>query len=281
MNKIGLVAGGGEYPVVFASEAAAKGCAVHTVALEGSADKRLERLSASIKYFKLGQLSAPIKSLREAGVVKAVMAGLVRHGSIFSVLSADLRAAAFLARLPDFRAESILGAIVKEFAKDGIEIISSATFLEHLLPAPGLLGRVKPDKLQEKSIDFGRKIAKKLAEADVGLTVVVCDRMVVALEALEGTDACIVRSGDLYRAAVAGEKINTGKSSGLVVVKVARPRQDFRFDLPVIGVRTIESMARAGAKTLAIEAGSTLILSRPEVVAKADSEGISITAFPA
>lgn len=281
MNKIGLIAGGGEYPVVFAREAAAKGCAVHTVALEGAADSRLEALSASIKYFKLGQLSAPIKALRDAGVEKAVMTGLVRHGSIFSVLSADLRAAAFLARLPDFRAESILGAIVKEFAKDGIEIISSATFLEHLLPKPGLLGRVRPGKLQEKSIEFGQRIARQLAAADVGLTAVVCDRMIVALEALEGTDQCILRSGELYRAAVAGQKVDQSKTSGLVVVKAARPRQDFRFDLPVIGVRTIESMARAGAKTLAIEAGSTLMLSRQELLSKADSEGISVTAFTA
>ena len=279
MNKIGLIAGAGEYPVVFAQEAVRNGCAVHAVALEGRADPRLERLCASVKYFKLGQLSAPIKSLREAGVDKAVMAGLVKHGSVFSVLSMDLRAAAFLARLPDFRAESILGAIVAEFAKDGIEIISSATFLERLLPKPGVLGKHKPNKQQEKSIEFGIKIARKLAEADVGLTTVVCDRLVVALEALEGTDACIVRSGELYRAAVAGKTVSTDKTSGLVVVKAARPRQDLRYDLPVIGMKTLESMLKAGSKTLAIESGKTIIIGQQEVLSRADSEGVSITAF--
>ena len=279
MNKIGLVAGGGEYPVVFAQEAVRNGCAVHAVALEGRADPRLEQICASVKYFKLGQLSAPITALREAGVEKAVMAGLVKHGSVFSVFSMDLRAAALLARLPDFRAESILGAIVAEFAKDGIEIISSATFLERLLPPPGILGKCKPTKEQEKSIEFGIKIAKKLAEADIGLTTVVCDRMVVALEALEGTDACIVRAGELYRAAVAGKTVAAGKTSGLVVVKAARPRQDFRYDLPVIGMKTLESMLAAGAKTLAIESGKTIIIGQQELLACADSEGVCVTAF--
>ncbi|HOX23436.1 MAG TPA: UDP-2,3-diacylglucosamine diphosphatase LpxI [Elusimicrobiales bacterium] len=279
MAKIGLIAGAGEYPVVFAQEAARNGCQVYTVGLEGHTDARLEKLSASIKYFKLGQISAPIKFLRDSGVERAVMAGLVRHGSIFALLSMDLRAAALLARLPDFRAESVLGTVVEEFAKDGIEIISSATFLEQLLPRPGVLGRHKPDSLQQKSIDFGVKMARKLAEADIGLTAVVCDRMVVALEAMEGTDACIIRGGELYRSAVEGKTVDSSKTSGLVVVKAARPRQDFRYDLPVIGMKTLDSMLTAGSKTLAVEAGKTILLSKDELLARADAEGISITAF--
>jgi hypothetical protein len=273
-EKIGLIAGAGKFPMLFAREASRRGYEVYIAGLTGVTAPELERDAKVMEYFRLGQLSSPIDFFLKNGVRRVAMAGLVRHSSIFGGVMPDLRAAKVLARIQDMRAETIFRAVADEFSRDGIEMASSAMFLDHLLAKPGLIAGKNPDKIAQSNMALGWKIAKALASMDVGLTVVVADMSVVALEAMEGTDACILRAGEIYKNALAGG-LKKGKS-GLVVVKVAREKQDFRFDLPVIGKGTVESMAKAGAALLAIESGSTLIIDREEVSALADKHGITL-----
>ncbi|MBU2572998.1 MAG: UDP-2,3-diacylglucosamine diphosphatase LpxI [Elusimicrobia bacterium] len=277
-KKIGLIAGGGDFPLMFAKEAKNLGYGVFTVGFTGITSREIERYSESTAYFKLGQVSAPIDFFKRAGVTKALMAGKARHVSIFGGITADLRAARILLALKDKKAGSILGALVEELNKDGIEIINSTTFLERLLPAPGLLAGAKPDKNTLKSIEVGWKAAKALADLDIGLTVVVRDRAVIAVEAMEGTDECIKRAGEILRGrGVSG----SGPLADLAVVKVARSRQDMRFDLPVVGLNTLESMKEARAGTLAIEAKKTLIIEKDLFLAKARDYGVTVLALDA
>ncbi len=278
-NKIGLIAGAGKFPVFFAIEASRHGYEVYVAGIIGVTPQELELNAKSMEYFRLGQISAAIDFFVKNGVKRVALAGLVRHSSIFGGIMPDFRAAKILARIPDMRAETIFHALSEEFSRDGLEMASSAMFLEHLLAKPGLLAGKNPDSITQSNIALGWKIAKELARMDVGLTVVVADMSVVALEAMEGTDVCILRAGEIYRAALSGG-LKKGKS-GLVVVKVARALQDFRFDLPVIGKGTVESMITAGVSLLAIEAGKTLIIDQQEVSALAEKHGISLIALNA
>ncbi len=270
-KKIGLIAGAGLYPLSFAEEASKMGYKVYVVSFKGITNSGIEDISEKVKYFNLGQISAPIKFFRENGVKKVVMAGNVPHISIFGNLYPDLRAAKILFRLKSKRANAILNAISDELRKDDIELVNSATFLENLLPKPGLLTSRKPSKKQVADIEFGWKIAKQIAEMDIGLTVVVKEKTIISVEALEGTDECIKRAGQIF-------KRNSQNPENLVVVKVARPRQDMRFDLPVVGAKTIESMISANATLLAIEAYKTLILEKPKFLKKANENRISVLA---
>ncbi|OGS07477.1 MAG: hypothetical protein A2270_09430 [Elusimicrobia bacterium RIFOXYA12_FULL_51_18] len=272
-KKIGLISGGGAFPLMFAKEARNLGYSVFVVGLNGITPKEIERYAAATAYFKLGQISGPIDFLKKAGVNRVLMAGKVAHVSIFGGIMPDLRAAKLLLTLKDRKANSLLGALGAELHKDGIELINSATFLEHLLPAPGLMAGSKPGKNAMRNIEFGWKAAKTLAGLDIGLTVVLRDMLVIAVEAMEGTDACIKRAGAVLRAggAAAGQRL-----SDMAVVKVARPSQDMRFDLPVIGVQTLESMREAGAAILAVEAGKTLILEKDAFLAKAAELDITV-----
>jgi DUF1009 family protein len=275
-KKIGLIAGGGAFPLLFAREAKNLGYAVFVIGLKGITPEEIERYAAATEYFKLGGISAPIDFLKKAGVDKVLMAGKVPHVSIFGGIMPDLRAAKLLLTLKDRKANSLLGALADELKKDGIELVNSATFLEHLMPAPGILSGRRPDKDAMQNIEFGWKAAKTLAGLDIGLTVVLKDRVVIAAEAQEGTDECIKRAGAVLRAggAEAGKKL-----PGLAVVKVARPDQDMRFDLPVVGSTTLESMREAGAAILAIEAEKTLILDKEDFLAKAADYGITVAAM--
>jgi len=275
-KKIGLIAGGGDFPLLFAKEAKNLGCGVFTVGFTGITSKEIERYSESTAYFRLGQISAPIDFFKRAGVTKALMAGKAQHVSIFGGIMPDLRAARILLGLKDKKAGSILGALVEELNKDGIEIISSTTFLERLLPAPGLLAGPKPDKGAMKNIEIGWKAAKSVANLDIGLTVVVRDGAVIAVEAMEGTDECIKRAGAVLRKnGVPGKKI----FHDMAVVKVARPMQDMRFDLPVAGLNTLESMKEALAGIIAVEAKKTLIIEKDLFLAKAREYGITVIAL--
>ncbi|OGR43516.1 MAG: hypothetical protein A2X28_00495 [Elusimicrobia bacterium GWA2_56_46] len=277
-KKIGLIAGGGDFPLMFAKEAKNLGYSVFVAGLKGITPKEIEQYAAAVDYFRLGQISAPIDFFKKAGVDKALMAGKVPHVSIFGGIMPDLRAARLLFTLKDRKANSLLGALAGELGNDGIELVNSATFLEHLLPAPGLLAGPKPGKDAVKNIEFGWKAAKAIADLDIGLTVVVRDMVVIAVEAMEGTDECVKRAGAVLR----GGGIDTGKLlPGMAVVKVARSGQDMRFDLPVVGVTTLESMREAGAAILAIEAGKTLILDKELFLAKAGELGITVTALAA
>jgi hypothetical protein len=274
-ERIGLIAGAGSFPLLFAREARDRGCEVFTAGLTGMTSPEAEKLSKELVYFRLGQLSAPIEFFKKNGVSRVLMAGKIEHVSIFGGFLPDLRAAKLLLTLKDRRPTSIFAAIAGELARDGIEVINSATFLESSLPKPGPLTEKKPHKDRESSIAAGWKAARTVADLDIGLTVVSRGGAIGAVEGMEGTDECIKRAGDIFARLLPGEK----PPKDMVVVKVARPGQDMRFDLPVVGSSTLEAMAAAGADTLALEAGTTLVLEMDKFLARAAELGIAVTAI--
>jgi DUF1009 family protein len=268
VEKVGLIAGSGRFPILFAEEARRMNVEVVALGIKGVTDESLERLVGSVQYFKLGQIDKPIQALKSAGVAKAVMAGKVQHASLFGGVLPDLRAAKLLARLSDKRTDTILKAVADEFAKDGIELLSSATYLSHLLVPEGPLTARKPDAAEVSDMKLGWQAAKAVAGFDIGQTVVVSGGAVVAVEGMEGTDACVLRARDIARA--------RGSKPRLCVVKVAKPKQDLRFDLPVIGLDTLGVFKDAGVSALALEAGSTLVFDREEFVRGADAQKLAI-----
>lgn len=271
-EKLGIIAGEGKFPINIAKEAYQKGVEVYVICAKNNAsEKDFTPYAKKTTTIKLGQMSSAIKFFKENAVSKAVMAGRVQHVNIFSVMP-DLRTAKVLAKIKDMRAETILGAAVAEFKKEGIEFISSSSFMEKCLAQKGVLTKRAPSQEENGSIELGLKISKTMAGLDVGLTCVLCDRAVLALEAMEGTDNCIKRAGEIYASAP------IGKGGSIVVVKVARPKQDDRYDLPVIGKGTIRAMIQAKAQVLAIEAEKTIVLDIEEVIALADKNNICIIA---
>lgn len=271
-NKIGLIAGEGKMPVYIAQKATAQGYEVYVAGAKGNAkEEDFKNCARVFQSFRLGQLGAGIRFFKEHGVTRVVMAGRVQHTSIFSNLMPDLRGAKFLASLKNMQTKNILSRVMDEFKKDGIEFEHSALFLEDFMPQKGLLSARKLTEEEEKTVSFGYKIAKAIAALDIGLTCVVSQNAVIAVEGMEGTDRCILRAGELY-------KNSAEKKSAVAVVKVARPDQDSRFDLPVIGKGTLESLHRAGFEVLAFEAGKTLVLDLEEVIRLADKYHISLLA---
>lgn len=271
-NKIGLIAGEGKMPVYIAQKATAQGYEVYVAGAKGNAkEEDFKNCARVFQSFRLGQLGAGIRFFQEHGVTRVIMAGRVQHTSIFSNLMPDLRGAKFLASLKNMQTKNILSRVMDEFKKDGIEFEHSALFLEDFMPQKGLLSARKLTEEEEKTVSFGYKIAKAIAALDIGLTCVVSQNAVIAVEGMEGTDRCILRAGELY-------KNSAEKKSAVAVVKVARPDQDSRFDLPVIGKGTVESLHRAGFEVLAFEAGKTLVLDLEEVIRLADKYHISLLA---
>ncbi|MDD2805085.1 MAG: UDP-2,3-diacylglucosamine diphosphatase LpxI [Elusimicrobiales bacterium] len=265
-EKIGLIAGGGSFPLLFAAEAKKAGREVFVVGLNDITPKEIEQYAAKTEWFRLGNVGGPIDFLRNNGVRQALMVGNIPHVNIFGGILPDLRCAKLLFKLRDKKANAIFAAVAEELASDGIEIASSATLLEHLLVKPGVLAGKHLDSDTIKTAAYGWRAAKALAALDIGLTVVLRDQVVVAAEGIEGTDECIKRGGALTRA----------KGGALTVVKVARPGQDMRFDLPVAGALTLKVMAEAGATTLVLEAGKTLILGMEEFLAAAKETGVTV-----
>jgi len=263
-DSIGLIAGNGLFPILFAQEARRRGTRVVAVALKEEADPQLKDCVDSMTWLSLGQLGKTIEYLKEHGVHKAVMAGQVRHTQLFRGIRPDFRAVKLLARVANKKAGSLLGAVTQEFEDAGIQFLSSATYLEHWLAAAGTLTRRQPSSEEKEDIDFGFSLAREIARHDIGQTVVIKDRSVIAVEAMEGTDACILRAGE-----IAGP--------GCVVVKAARPSQDLRFDIPVVGERTVESLKKARATVIAVEAGKTLLLNKDRLVELADAAEITLT----
>ncbi len=245
---------------------------VVALGIPGVTDEALARLVDTLTWFKLGQIDAPIKALKEKGVRKVVMAGKVQHVSLFGGVMPDWRAAKVLMGLKDKRTDTILRAVADEFSKDGLEFVSSALYLEHLLAPNGALTKRAFTKEQNADAAFGWRAAKAVAGFDIGQTVVAQNGAIVAVEGMEGTDACVARAADLAR--------TQGREPALVVVKVAKPRQDFRFDLPVVGLDSLVAFKKAGVKALAFEAGSTLIFDRDRFAAEADSIGLAVAGFP-
>lgn len=272
MSRIGIIAGEGKMPVYIASKAKEKGYEVFVAGVKGNTNAvDYQDVAVKFQQLRLGQLGACIKFFSENDVKQVVMAGRVQHTSIFSNLMPDLRGAKFLATLKNMQTKNILSSVINEFQKDGIHFTNSALFLEDFMPAKGVLTKNAPTEEDEKSIAFGYKIAKAIAQLDIGLTCVVSQSAVIAVEGMEGTDNCILRAGELY-------KKSAEKKSRIAVVKVARPNQDERFDLPVIGKGTLESMKKADIRVLAIEAGKTLVLDLEEVIELANKLDIIITA---
>ncbi|MDE2512014.1 MAG: UDP-2,3-diacylglucosamine diphosphatase LpxI, partial [Elusimicrobia bacterium] len=227
-EPLGLVAGSGRFPLLVAEEAKRRGVPIVALGIPGVTDPALEAVAGGLTWFKLGQIDAPIKALKDAGVRKVVMAGKVQHVSLFGGVMPDWRAAKVLLGLKDKRTDTVLKAVVDEFAKDGLEFISSAIYLEHLLAPNGPLTKRVLTKDQISDVSLGWRAAKAVAGFDIGQTVVVQGGAIVAVEGMEGTDACVKRAAELAR--------SQGREPALVVVKVAKPRQDFRLDLPVVGL---------------------------------------------
>ena len=271
-EKLGIIAGEGKMPVYIARQAAQKGVEVVVAGLKGNAQEQDFRgVAAVYKEMRLGQMGAGLKFFKQHGVSRVLMAGRVQHTSVFSNLMPDLRGAKFLASLKSMQTKHILSRVIEEFKKEGLEFVSSALYLEHFMPPKGVLSKRQPSAEEEKTVQYGFKIAKAIAALDIGLTCVVGQNAVIAVEGMEGTDACIARAGELY-------KKSAQKQNCVAVVKVARPNQDDRFDLPVVGKGTMQSLIEAGFKVLAFEAEKTLVLDLEEVVALADKNNICLMA---
>ena len=235
------------------------------VAIREETDKRIEEIAEKVIWVGIGQLGKMIKFFKNEGVEKAIMAGQVKHVQIFSGAFPDLRMAKMLWNLPKRNTDSLIGGIADELAKEGIELIDSTYFIKDQLAQEGVLSKRKPDKNEAGNIEYGLKVANEIARLDLGQTIVVRAKACVAIEAMEGTDATIKRAGELAN----------GK---LTVVKVAKPNQDMRFDVPVVGVPTIKTMIEAGATCLCLTAGKTLIFDREEMLKLANDKKISVVA---
>jgi UDP-2,3-diacylglucosamine hydrolase len=274
--KLGLIAGNGRFPFLLLDAARARGLEVVVAAIKEETDPEMdERACAgiSVHWLSLGELSRLIETFQQAGVTRAVMAGQVKHKQIFSSIRPDWRLAKLLLNLRSRNTDMLLGAVAKVLGDEGIELISSTAYLEPMLAKAGVLTRRAPNSAEEQDIAYGRSVALGIAGYDIGQTVVVAGLACVAVEAMEGTDAAIVRAGELMQT-MDGDASTLERS--LTVVKTAKPKQDLRFDVPVIGLATIEAMERAKATCLAVEAGRTLIFDLERVCAMADGCGISI-----
>jgi DUF1009 family protein len=266
MNKIGLIAGNGTFPIAFARAAKEKGMQVVAVAHEGETLPELANLVDVIFWVKVGQLGKIISIFKEQGITDVLMAGGIKKTRLFSGNIPDLRAIAMFAKMIHKKDDSILRAVAKELESEGITVRESTLYLDNIVASPGIFTKRKPSKEEQKDIEFGWQMAKEVGRLDIGQTVVVKDQAVLAVEAIEGTDEAIRRGGLLC-----------GK--GAVVVKVCKPQQDLRFDLPAIGTQTIKTMEQVKASCLAVEAGKTIIIDREAVVHDADQAGIAIVAM--
>ncbi len=268
MDKLGIIAGSGELPLAAARAARANGVKLLVAAaFDGETREEIEKLADEAVWLKVGQLGKLIETFTTRGVRECIMVGQIAPKNLFN-LRPDLRAVKLLARLKEKNAESIFGAIAAELEKEGVHLIDAAPFLKELMPGAGVLTKRQPSDEQRADIEFGLKIAKGVSSFDIGQTVVVKNGVVLAVEAWEGTDECIKRGGLL-----------AGKDVGAVVVKVSKPNQDMRFDIPTIGPRTIETCREAKIAVLAIEANRTLLLEREKTIAAAATAKIVITAF--
>jgi len=302
---LGLIAGNGRFPFLLLDAARAQGLAVTVAAIREETDPEINDRAAAdpqitVHWLSLGELSRLIEIFQKAGATKAVMAGQVKHKQIFSSIRPDWRLAKLLLNLRTRNTDMLLGAVAKVLADEGIELISSTSFLEPLLAQEGVLTARAPDENERKDIEYGLGVARAVAAFDIGQTVVVAAQACVAVEAMEGTDAAIERAGALMRsleeendepASTLQHPSDPGSASHpspgpptlhrrLTVVKVAKPNQDMRFDVPVIGMRTLDAMLAAGATCLSVEAGRTLLFDRDALLARANQENIAIVAVP-
>ncbi|NNE67240.1 MAG: UDP-2,3-diacylglucosamine diphosphatase LpxI [Pyrinomonadaceae bacterium] len=259
----GLIAGNGRFPFLVIDGAEKAGESLSVVAIKEETDREIESVSDDVVWLGIGKLGKMIAHFKSKGVERVMMAGQVKHVQLFSGAIPDLKMVKMLWKLPRRNTDALIGGIADEMSKEGIELIDSTHFVKDHLAPNGVFTKRSPNKSEAENIEYGLGIANAIAGLDLGQTIAVRGRACVAVEAMEGTDAVIKRSGKL-----AGGKIT--------VVKVAKPNQDMRFDVPVVGVPTIEAMVQAGATCLSVTAGKTLMFGKDEMVALADKNGIAI-----
>jgi UDP-2,3-diacylglucosamine hydrolase len=274
-GKLGLIAGNGRFPFLVADAAKSEGYELVIAGIKEETSPELVEKSFNFHWLSLGELSKLIDTFKREGVSTAVMAGQVKHKQIFSSIKPDWKLAKLLMSLTTRNTDSLIGAVAKVLEDEGIHLISSTALLEPLLAKPGVLSKRAPTEAEQKNIDYGRAVARHLVQYDIGQTVVIADSACVAVEAMEGTDAAILRAGELMRS-LAGEASTLSRA--LTVVKVAKPNQDMRFDVPVVGLATIATMQRAGATCLALDAGKCLLLDGDKLLYAANVAGIALVA---
>lgn len=274
--KLGLIAGNGRFPFLVLDAARSQGFDVVVVAIKEEAFPEIEsRGAAAVHWLSLGELSKLIDTFHREGVTRAVMAGQVKHKQIFSSIRPDWRLAKLLLSLTTRNTDSLLGAVAKVLADEGIALENSTALLEPLLAKSGILTQRAPTADERKNIDYGRTVACGMGQYDIGQTVVIAESACVAVEAMEGTDATIERAGEIMASLGSGDSTLARR---LAVVKVAKANHDMRFDVPVVGVKTIEVMRKAGATCLALDAGRCLLIDGDAVIRAADAVGVAIVA---
>ncbi len=264
----GLIAGNGRFPFLVLEGARSQGIEMAVLALKEEASPELAQAAKRVQWVSLGELSKAIEFLQSEGVTRAVMAGQVKHNKIFSAIRPDWKMAKLLISLPRKNTDSLIGAVAKVLEEEGIQLVDSTLFLKPLLPDAGVLTRRAPNEHEAADIAYGLGVARQIAAMDIGQTVVIADRACVAVEAMEGTDETMERAA----------RFANGRP--LVVVKVSKPKQDMRFDVPVVGLPTVETMRRTGATALALDATRTLLFDRAKLIELADTAGIAMQAFP-
>jgi UDP-2,3-diacylglucosamine hydrolase len=288
--KLGLIAGNGSFPLLLLDAARARGAEVVVAAIKEETFPEIEQHGAkSVHWMSLGELGKLIDTFKREGVTQAIMAGQVKHKQIFSAIRPDWKMAKLLMSLSTRNTDSLIGAVAKVLADEGITLLDSTSYLEPLLAKSGVLTKRAPTEAERADIEYGRKVGRHLAQYDIGQTVVIAGAACVAVEAMEGTDATITRAGEimasLHRddvgarlASPAGDtSVAPTLERRLTVVKVAKPNQDMRFDVPIVGVKTIETMRAAGATCLAVDAGKCLLIDGDKVIEAADAAGIGIS----
>ncbi|HEY1372583.1 MAG TPA: UDP-2,3-diacylglucosamine diphosphatase LpxI [Candidatus Binatia bacterium] len=263
MRKLGLIAGNGKFPLIFAAQAKREGVELITVAHRGETLEDIERVGGDVTWVYVGELGKIIRTFQDAGVSEAVMVGGIKKVKLFSNFRPDLRGAAFLARVRSREDDQLLRGVAAELEKDGIRVLESTLFLSQIIPGEGVLTRRSPTAEEWEDIRLGFEAAKEIGRLGIGQCVVVKRRVVVAVEAVEGTDAAIRRGGEL------------GKD-GFVAVKVSKPQQDLRFDVPAVGLDTIRMMRDLKGAVLAVEAGRTILIEKDELIAEAERGGIAV-----
>jgi UDP-2,3-diacylglucosamine hydrolase len=273
-ERLGLIAGNGRFPFLVMDAARAQGFEVVVAAIKEETFPEIESHGAAvIHWMSLGELSRLIDTFKREGVHRAVMAGQVKHKQIFSSIRPDWKLAKLLLSLRSRNTDALLGAVAKVLADEGIVLENSTALLEPLLAKAGVLTKRPPSEQESKNIDYGRAVARHLAQYDIGQTVVIAESACVAVEAMEGTDETIERAGRIMKSL---EGDASTLSRALTVVKIAKPNQDMRFDVPVVGITTIDAMRAAGATCLAVDAGKCLLLDGDKAIAAADAAGIAL-----
>ena len=275
-GKIGLIAGNGSFSLLVLDAARSQSLQVVVAAIKEEASPQIEQHGAAVvEWLSLGELSKLIEVFQREGVTRAIMAGQVKHKQIFSSIKPDWRLAKVLLNLATRNTDSLIGAIAKVLETEGITLMSSTALLEPMLADEGVMTSRGPSDSEQTNITYGRAVAQHLSRFDIGQTVVIAEAACIAVEAMEGTDAAILRAGGLMQSPSLGKEPST-LSRALTVIKVAKPNQDMRFDVPVIGLKTIETMLRAGATCLAVDAGRCLLLDGDAIVEAANQAQISI-----